>query len=365
MNVPAKAGIWVILAAGHIVAAENNSLPPLAMWDATARVTAGPGYRDNVLRTSVAPESSAFIGTSFDTSVMRFSESGAYLMLLLLGDDVRYFDAPSVGYEQFFSGVAQGAFPVGASDELGGRFSYLYQHQVLDVSETEDVLTRMLVVGHTLALRPDWKHSFEGGWATRVEGVGSRQIYEGELSDYWEASGKMELIRSYGHRSEFLVSGRFGQLWYDSRLQYDEAGGSISNTALVYRQEEVGGEWRHNFDEARHWRLTSRIAFMRNQDNGSGYFDYDRLLFSEQLRWQTDRWEAKAGVRIGNYRYLVHEVGSEHLERSFVSFDARIERRLGGHWLLYALAERDWNTSNDPLDEYDDWMAGAGVGYAY
>jgi hypothetical protein len=356
MNGHAKVGFLAVAVAARIAAAESTNLLPLAVWDATARVTAGLGYRDNVLRTSVAPEGSAFLGTSFDASLLRFADSGAYFMLFFLGDDVRYFDAPSVGYEQFFSGVAQGAVPVGTLDELGGKFNYLYQHQVLDVSETEETLTRMLVEGHTLALRPDWRHTFGGGWATR---------FQGELSDYWEASGRLELIRGYGHRSEFLLSGRYGQLWYDSREQFDAAGGSISNTALVYRQEEVGGEWRHYFDEARHWRLTSKIAFMRNQDNGSGYFDYDRLLFSEQLRWQTERWEMSAGVRIGNYRYSVHQVGNEPFERSFVSLDARIERRLGKHWLLYALAERDWNTSNDPLDEYDDWMAGGGVGYEY
>ena len=43
----------------------------------------------------------------------------------------------------------------------------------------------------------------------------------------------------------------------------------------------------------------------------------------------------------------------------------RVERRLGKHWLLYALAEREWNMSNDPVEEYNDWMAGGGVGVEF
>lgn len=42
-----------------------------------------------------------------------------------------------------------------------------------------------------------------------------------------------------------------------------------------------------------------------------------------------------------------------------------MERWLGKHWFLYAAAEKEWNFSNDPLDDYRDWTAGAGIGAEY
>ena len=48
------------LCAGSLAAqpAEKTNRAPIAVWDATVRVTAGFGYRDNVLRSSVTSESS-------------------------------------------------------------------------------------------------------------------------------------------------------------------------------------------------------------------------------------------------------------------------------------------------------------------
>jgi hypothetical protein len=325
-------------------------------------VTTGLGYRDNVLRASVAPESSGFFNSSADASFIRLAESGANVAFFTLGDDTRYFDTPSVNYEQFFSGTAQGAFPVGVDDELGGQFNYLYQHQVLDVSETEAVLTRMLVDGHTYTFHPHWKHTVGRGWAVQLDAAGLRQLYGGDLSDYCEAAGRLSLIRNYGHRSEFSIGYQSKHIWYDSREEFDEAGVAIPNTSLVYWQNEISGQWRHNWDAARRWRMTSKLSYMFNRDNGSGYFDYDRLLFSQQLRWASRGWDVKANARVGWYFYPVQQVGTEDRERSYVALGLRVERRLGKRWLLYLVAEREWSMSNDPVDEYNDWMVGGGIG---
>jgi hypothetical protein len=343
------------------VAATNSS----AVWDNSARVTTGFGYRDNVMRTSVAPESSGFFNISADASFIRFAESGAYLTFFILGDHTQYFDAPAVGYEQFFSGTALAVKPLGMQDELGGQFSYLYQHQVLDVSETEATLTRMLVDGHTGSLRPHWKHKFSPGWAVQLEVEGLRQLYGEDLSDYWQTATRLSVIHNYGHRSELAIGYQPKHIWYDDREQFDPAGVALPGTELFYWQHEIGAQWRHHWDEARRWRTTTRLSYLFSRDNGSGYFDYDRLLFSEQLRWANPLWEIKAGARFGWYYYPVQTVGNEHRERTYTTLEARVERRLGKRWLLYAVAEREWSFSNDPLEEYNDWMAGGGVGVEF
>ena len=357
---------WLLplLCIAGVFGKETNPTPA-AVWDTSVRATSGFGYRDNVLRSGLSTESSAFFNSSADASFLRLAESSAYFSFFVLGDDTRYFDAPSVNFEQFFSGDARAVTPVGTSEELGGQFNYLYQHQVLDVSETEGIQARMLVDGHSYALRTYWKHTLRPGWAVQLEAAGLRQLYGGDLSDYWEAAGRLSLIRSYGHRSELSIGYQSKHILYDSREEYDKAGVVIPGTSVVYWQNEAGAHWRHHWDKARHWRTTSKLSYMFNRDNGSGYFDYDRILFSQQLRWTNSGWELRANARCGWYFYPVQQIGNEDLERSYVAMDLRIERRLGKHWLLYAVAERDWNRSNDPVDEYNDWMASGGIGVEF
>jgi hypothetical protein len=267
-----------------------------------------------------------------------------------------------VGYEQIVSGQAQFTMPVGERDETGLAANYLYQHQILDVSETEAVLRRVLVQGHGATVQPHWKHALATGWAAQLEAALMRQVYEGELDDYWEGHGRLGLIREYGNRSE--VSLACQSLWrpYDTRAQFDASGAIVPGTDLFYRQYQVDAQWRHYWDAERHWRTVSKLDYMVNQDNGSGYFDYDRLRVSQQLRWSDAQWTVKAAVRGGWYSYPVQQHGGEKLERAYMLLDGRIERRLGKLWLLYAAAEHEWNLSNDPLGEYETWMVGGGAG---
>ena len=72
-----------------------------------------------------------------------------------------------------------------------------------------------------------------------------------------------------------------------------------------------------------------KVSGMMNRDNGTGYFDYDRLLMKEQLRWKNGAWELKGNARFGWYFYKVQQIQNNRRERSFVSVDLRVERRRG------------------------------------
>jgi hypothetical protein len=355
-----------LIVLGSLAAARGNTNPPpTAIWDATARATVGGGYRANVLQTSVAPEDSAFFQSGAELSLDRLSQSGAWVSLFLLGEDTRYFDSPSVPSEQLLSGSARAILPLGDRDRLGGLLQYLYQHQVLDVSETETNLNRLLIKGHSLSLRPDWRHTLSADWSVQVEGLMNRQWYVGELDDYWEGGGRLTLARGYGHRSELSLSGQTKRLLYDTRRQTDASGAPLAGTSLLYWQHEAAAQWRHHWDESRHWQTRLRAGFMANRDNAAGYFDYDRVQFSATVRWQNRGWEANAAARLGWYLYGSQQVGGRLRERSYCTLDGRVERRLWKHGLLYAKVEKDWNNGNDPLERFEDWLIGGGVGIEF
>lgn len=339
--------------------------PPPSPWDFTALATVGAGYRDNVLRTSIQPEGSGFAQLTADASLSYLTERGTFLNLLLLGDEVRYFNAPEVDREQLFAASLDGGLGLGSSAEWLAHAGYVYQYQIVDASADEVAQQRVLVEGQEAQFWPAARLGLGGGWLLRLSVPVRRQLYQTDLDDYWEFGGKVELARRYGHRSEFACLWEWRERPYDTREQYDVTGMPLFGTALTYTQQELGGAWKHHWDEARRWRTTLKLTGLLNRDDGSGYFDYDRVQFSAQARWKAERWELTGRVGTGWYHYPVQRVGGELRQRAYVTLDLRVERRLGRHWLVYAAAAREWNTSNDPLDEYTDWVASAGVGYEF
>jgi len=116
---------------------------PLSLWDVSSRVQIGGGHRGNVFLAHVAPEDAPFLSIGGDTSVIRISDTGSELTLFLVAEDIQYLDAVSVEGERFLSASAQFLQPLSSRDKVGAEVGYLYQHQVLDVSETEESLRRV------------------------------------------------------------------------------------------------------------------------------------------------------------------------------------------------------------------------------
>lgn len=345
--------------------AQSTNTGPMAVWDNTAEVSGSFGYRDNVLRSSVVNESSAFFMTSVDASLMRFSETDAFFLLYFFGEDIRYFNAPSVNYEQFFSISAQGSMPVGEKSETGLAVDYLYQHQIYDASETQDIQSRLLILGHSISARPYWTWLFSPRWEATLDVAALRQIYEQDLDDYTEGDARVFLSRTYGNRSTGGIGYQYLKRFYDTRQQTDEAGFRIPDTDLEYTQHELSGDWKHYWNKKRTWRSMTRLSGMLNRDNGSGYFDYDRVIFREQLRWDNRTWAVSTNIRLGWYTYLTQQIGDDKRERSYATADVRVERRFWQHGVLFAAGEYEWDWSNDPLDEYRTWMALAGIGLEF
>ncbi len=355
-------GLWLTgLSAPPAMAQDTAGLPPVAVWELSARAGSSTGYRDNVLRSGTVARGSAFYMTEAEGSMMRLTENDAYFLFYFFGEDLRYFDMPAVEYEQVFSAAALVAAPVGMRHELGAELSYLYQHQIFDVSDTEITRRRLLVLGHGATARPHWKIRMNEAWSAQLEATAYRQIYELELDDYTEASGRAILNRHYGRRSEARLYYEWMERWYDTRPQTDRSGAPRPDTDLIYRQHEAGLRLKHYWDRNRRWRTLSSGGIMLNRDNGAGFYDYDRLLLRQQLRWQNDRWHLSGNLRGGWYRYQVQQVDNRRRERSYFSADLRAEYRIAKKWQLFTTGERVWNRSNDRTDEYNDWMVRAGA----
>lgn len=336
---------------------------PLAVWDVSSRGTVGGGYRGNVLLSSIRPVGSSFLEASADFSAIRLSESGSSLTLFLLGEYQHYFETQEGQNQGLAYAVARAETPFGGPQNIvGAEFQYLYQDQILDVSETEITERRARVLGNSFSSKPYWQHDLGHKWSLKLEGSATRQLFEEDLDDYWEGYARVRFARAYGTRSSVALGYELRHRFYDTREQYDLDGVSVPGTGLIYRYHEVAGEWQHHWDANRNWRTTLKAGFLRNEDNGSGYFNYDRTQISAGVRWQKDPWYVRLQGRAGWYWYPNQDLTGEERVRSFYALDLRTEYQLAKHWMLYAAASREWNLSNDPLEEYNDWVASAGIG---
>lgn len=337
----------------------------VGVWDFVGRADIGSGYRHNVLRSGLSVESSSYAQGTVEALLTRMWSNGAYVTPMLLAEGTRYFDSPSVTDEQYLSAMLAGGLGLGTPSEGKAAVSYLYEHQVLDASETEADLHRVLVKGHGLSLEPSWKWGLGHRWSLELGGEGLRQLYAEELDDYWEGTGRVTLSRAYSERSEIGLGYAYRWRPYDTRNTADSDGFDIPGTPLVYQQHELGVVWRHAWDAGRHWRSTTKLSGLLNRDNGSGYFDYDRLQFRTALRWANQGWDIGGTVRTGHYRCPVQRVGDSRRYRDYVVLGVSIERSLTRHWRVKLGAEWEYDVSNDPIDDYRDWACWAGVGYEF
>lgn len=363
------AGLLIGLCPGASAGASSKSLEEVAgpervvLWDKTLQFRAGGGYRDNILLSHVAPEGSALISAELDASFLRLSDTGTELMVFFLGQDNEYLDRQKVGGERTVSTTIRWARPFGETGELCGLGSYLYQYQVMDVSESEQDLRRVLVQGHSISLGPEWEQSLAPGWVADLSLRGQRHLYAGdELDDFWEAGWRYTLAREYGSGSEAVVGLECSWWIYDRRETRALNGLPAEDRGLYYWRPEAFFEWKHFFDRGKRWRTTTKAGWLLNADNGSGYFDYERFAVAQRLKWRSGDWEVSGGARAAWYRYRFQEFAGKKRERQYITVEMRAERRLGGRFLVYANAEREWNRGSDPLDDFRDWLVVGGLG---
>ena len=329
------------------------SLFPL--WDRSFSVRTAFGYKDNVLLSPEDERGSVFLSSGLEASVFRLAEDGAQLTFLLTADNHHYFSVPQEDDEWLALAQMQYQKPFGSEWQATFGLDYFYQDQVLDVSATETNREAIEVEGHNFQFAPALRRSLGvAGWLEVSVPVALR-IFQEPLDNFWEGGPKLAFGRPYGQKSEWIASYSFVERAYDSRTETTSTGGSIPGTEREFRQHRVDlGSW-HYWDEQRRWRTVTKLSYRRNEDNGSGYFDYDRFQISEQLRFRAKPWELLLEIRYGHYFFDVQTVSatdSSHRQLPEVTWHLRAERQFKKWIKGYLDFEQERNLSNQHSERY-------------
>jgi hypothetical protein len=363
----AAVGVWLLGALD--TRAEEEMEPDLkkllpSFWEHSVTVSVSGGYNDNITLSHAAPESSPFVRFGLEAAALRLPIDGTQYSFFITGEDTRYFSAGPVDHED--TAVAQAEVRRQFNDQWQGFLAAegAYIDQVVDLSITETNRSPLLVRAGTLTARPGGRRDFEKDWWLVLEVPVTRQFYESEPDDYWQTGPSMTLAHGYGSKSEISLNYALAYRHYDTEPELDAQGGVITNTTRSFLQNDVALAWRHFWDAEQRWRTTALVAFRNNLDSGSGYFDYNRVAGSTQIRYRAGRWEFSANARVAQYWFPVQTVSGtdpSKRERTDLTFIVRAEMQLIKHLRLFAQYNHERTISNLTLDEYYVNVAHGGV----
>jgi hypothetical protein len=350
-----------------IVGCWNKAEEAASNWDYSATVRGALGFKDNILLSKFQQEESAFWQTGADFLLFRLGENGSSLNFSISGNDRRYFSAPGVRKEQDASLLFGWNQPLNAKFETGVDFTYFYLDQVMDASVDEFLITSLQVKTHVLSLEPYVLYHFSDGWFVRFAPQVERDFVD-VLDDYTEWGPQIMAGKKYGHKSRATLSYSYHLRYYDTREQIMLDYSTLPGSSLVYDQHEIEARVMHNWDEGRHWRSKLRVSYERNEDNGFGFFDYDKIRFGTGFGYYGDTWSVVGDGKILHYNYDEQQVagpGSDKWQRWNYLLGLRLEKNVTSNLKLFLESEHEWSVSNDPFTEYQVNTVMSGVDWTF
>jgi hypothetical protein len=211
-----------------------------------------------------------------------------------------------------------------------------------------------------------WKQQWASGWWLAVKPELEWQAVELPLDGSVEPGFAFSLGQDHRQRTAYSLSYGFHERVFDDLTITDALGVTLPGAALRFREHQVEATYRRELDAARRWRLTLRAGWLRNEDNGQGYYDYDRGRMALEMRWRKKPWEIKLSSRASYYDYSIQSIagaGSELREKALLSAGLQTRRELKRGFYVVLRAEHEQSLSNLTTDRYVANVLSLGLGW--
>jgi hypothetical protein len=344
---------------------EKEFIPP--KWARFGDVRGSFGYKDNLALSRSQREASAFFHSDLEFFAARLPDHGFDLQAFFEAEDFRYFSGQQVDHEDSVISQVElkGTLPKGWF--IGATLDYVYQDLVTDVSTT-DTNTVLQVQGHAFGVRPFVKKELGQKFWVELRLSGARQFYREPLDDYWEPGPRLLFGWNLPKKSRLTLSYEFLDRIYDTRETFDLAGSSISGTHLTFQQHLVDLRFEKSWDEARHWRTTSRLGYGRIIDNGPGFFDYSVHRMNQTIGYYGKDWLMKGTGRLSYYQYDNQTLSTTDLalrRKTMLTLGGRGEKQLTKSLRFFGEFENERSISNQAFDEYQVNTVSAGLEWEF
>ncbi|MGV3773394.1 MAG: hypothetical protein ACO1QB_10870 [Verrucomicrobiales bacterium] len=326
-----------------------------AQWARSVTLRGGIGYKDNILLNKHNEQESAFWLTSADFFVLREEEHGNHLTFFGSFEDRRYFSAEGIDKEQIATSQLDLKHDIGDKWQVGVAVQYVYLDQALDVSITENVSQSIPVRAHALSGAPYLIRLLPLGMRLEGRFEVERQFVAAPLDDYWEGGPEITLGITYGNRSDIYLSYSYHERAYDERRHFGLDFASIPDTSLRFQRNTLETGLKHYWDKARQWRTTAKISYDRNEDNGSGFYDYNKYKVTLQTGYSHNDWEARIQARVTQYDFDRQPIDfgrAQTLSRTEWNLNAQARWTLYKSLTVFLESDHEWVESNQSLESY-------------
>ncbi|MDG2166551.1 MAG: hypothetical protein P8L44_01320 [Opitutales bacterium] len=325
-------------------------------WDFSALGRVGWGRSDNVLLATVNPQTGDYVRSEFEMFLTKLpDDSGEFFSYLSL-TDLRYSGVEDADKEQMFLSSTQ--WKRYLSDRLSGvlKAQYVYFDQILDLSLTERQEARERIQFHGYGLGSDLEYLFTQDDELTFGFIVLREEYAEVLGNDWLGRLEFEWERPFWLSTELSAKLRAEKRDYDERSQRDIFGRSVEGDRLKVNRNSAMIELSKSWGKQKLLESALEVRFLRNRDNGVGYYDYDQWSIDLSLEGEWKGFEARAGIGLDDSEFLIQTVERFNpLPRKKKDYwgELFLRRELGGRWSIYLLAEFEESNSNVVTDEYD------------
>ena len=331
-------------------------------WDMDLKLRSGLGYGDNVLFGAFEQVASSYFIGSLDGLVYRLPNDGeANAYLYVYAEHLEYFEDVDAG--RLYITQGQTTRQVDQLRTVGLSATHIFYDQVFDASADLDSLDTFGVSAHQMEAVPHLEVFLKNGIQLKLEAILGTTRYDDSYEDSDNIGGRLTLRKPIkpGVMLEAI-------LFHDDRsflekLPRDSDGYSMDGT-LRYRIDEAFLRWRKQGPAQEDWRLSSQVRFMRQKDNGAGYYDYDRLRLTQSVSRVFNKWEAGLLLSFTRHDYPVRKAdfnGSETLWRENWEVMLDFKRPLGEATSFFLDGQREHNRSNSLENVYDAYRVSAGI----
>lgn len=327
----------------------------IPMWEFSGEIDTSIGYNDNVLLSALDPEGSSFVQMTANAFAWRVPD-GRWEWTSFVDATVTHYFEKDLDDAILVMARSEGYWDSGEALAFSFAGQYFYQDEVIDASNLDTGLGATRARLHHLGLEQKSIWTFAKSWETSLRLKAGSYDFKPPLDDFREYGSDWSLRRSIGKFGDVSLNAGYLFRDYADRPQSNASGNPIPGTLLQVNQSSL--EFAHEAGGGREWRWKTRLrgSFMENRDNGSGWYDYDRVIASADLSVDRGPWFFDTELSWRRYDYLLQRVGFGNpplRERDEWALFMRAERELSESWVVYAEAQFETSNSTDPFLVYD------------
>ena len=332
-------------------------------WDFTAMGRVGWGHSDNVLLATVNPQSGDYLRSEFEAFLTHLpDESGEFFSYLTLTDR-RYSGVEDADKEQIFLSNTQ--WKRYLSDRLAGtlKVQYVYFDQILDLSLTERQETRQRIQFHSYGVGSNLDYQISPNHELTLGFLVLREEYAEVLGQDWMGRVDLAWERPFWFSTQLTGRIRAEKRDYDDRAQRDVFGRPTEGDRLKVDRGSAMIEISRDWGKSKAIESAIEVRFLKNRDNGVGYYDYDQWSVGFSLEGEWKGFEARTSVGIEDSEFGIQTVERFNplpREKNDYWAELFLRKDLGKRWSIYLLAEYVESNSNVITDEYDAFSGSIG-----